>query len=36
MAVEVILPRIDMDMTAGKITKWFVAEGNPSPRPSSV
>ena len=27
MAVEVILPRVDMDMTTGKITKWFVAEG---------
>ena len=27
MAVEVILPRVDMDMATGKITKWFVAEG---------
>ena len=25
--VEVILPRVDMDMTTGKIAKWFVAEG---------
>ena len=29
MAVEVILPRVDMDMEAGKITQWFVAEGAP-------
>ena len=27
MAVEVILPRVDMDMTTGKLTQWFVAEG---------
>ncbi len=27
MAVEVILPRVDMDMTTGKITKWFAVEG---------
>ena len=27
MAVEVILPRVDMDMEAGKINHWFVAEG---------
>lgn len=27
MAVEVILPKVDMDMTTGRITKWFVAEG---------
>jgi pimeloyl-ACP methyl ester carboxylesterase len=27
MAVEVILPRVDMDMEAGKINQWFVAEG---------
>ena len=27
MAVEVILPRVDMDMTTGKIAKWFVEEG---------
>ncbi len=27
MAVEVILPRVDMDMEAGKINRWFVAEG---------
>ncbi len=28
MAVEVILPRVDMDMTTGKITKWFANEGD--------
>jgi pyruvate dehydrogenase E2 component (dihydrolipoamide acetyltransferase) len=27
MAVEIILPRVDMDMEAGKITRWFIAEG---------
>ena len=27
MAVEIILPRVDMDMTSGKISRWFVAEG---------
>lgn len=27
MAVEVILPRVDMDMAAGKISKWHVKEG---------
>jgi pyruvate dehydrogenase E2 component (dihydrolipoamide acetyltransferase) len=27
MAVEVILPRVDMDMTAGKIGQWFFDEG---------
>lgn len=27
MAVEVVLPRVDMDMTTGKFTQWFVAEG---------
>jgi pyruvate dehydrogenase E2 component (dihydrolipoamide acetyltransferase) len=27
MAVEVILPRVDMDMETGKINQWFVAEG---------
>jgi len=27
MAVEVILPRVDMDMETGKINHWFVAEG---------
>lgn len=27
MAVEVILPRVDMDMTTGRLTRWFVAEG---------
>ncbi len=28
MAVEVILPRVDMDMTAGKFTRWFKNEGD--------
>ena len=27
MAHEVIMPRVDMDMTTGKITQWFVKEG---------
>ena len=27
MPVEVILPRVDMDMTQAKLTHWFVAEG---------
>jgi pimeloyl-ACP methyl ester carboxylesterase len=27
MAVEVILPRVDMDMTVGKISQWFFKEG---------
>ena len=27
MAVEVILPRVDMDMQAAKVTQWFVGEG---------
>ena len=27
MAVEVILPRVDMDMTVGKIGQWFFDEG---------
>ncbi|MGD1038673.1 MAG: 2-oxo acid dehydrogenase subunit E2 [Roseiarcus sp.] len=27
MAVEVILPRVDMDMTTGKLTRWFKSEG---------
>jgi pimeloyl-ACP methyl ester carboxylesterase len=27
MAVEIILPRVDMDMQAGKVTQWFVREG---------
>ena len=27
MATEVILPRVDMDMTHGKITRWHVGEG---------
>ena len=28
MALEVILPRIDMDMTEGRISAWMVAEGD--------
>jgi pyruvate dehydrogenase E2 component (dihydrolipoamide acetyltransferase) len=28
MAVEVILPRVDMDMTEGRISLWHVAEGD--------
>lgn len=27
MAVEVILPKVDMDMSTGRISKWLVAEG---------
>jgi len=27
MAVEIILPRVDMDMQAAKVTQWFVGEG---------
>jgi len=27
MPTEVILPRVDMDMTAGKIVRWYVDEG---------
>jgi pyruvate dehydrogenase E2 component (dihydrolipoamide acetyltransferase) len=27
MPVEVILPKVDMDMTTGQISRWFVAEG---------
>jgi pyruvate dehydrogenase E2 component (dihydrolipoamide acetyltransferase) len=27
MAVEVILPRVDMDMAAGKLSRWFKEEG---------
>lgn len=27
MATEVILPRVDMDMTEGQITGWYVREG---------
>lgn len=26
MAAEVILPKVDMDMATGKISKWWVAE----------
>ncbi len=29
MAVEVIFPRVDMEMTSGKISHWFVADGEP-------
>jgi pyruvate dehydrogenase E2 component (dihydrolipoamide acetyltransferase) len=28
MPVEVILPRVDMDMATGKISKWYVKEGD--------
>ena len=27
MPIEVILPRVDMDMATGKISKWYVREG---------
>ncbi|MBC8129864.1 MAG: E3 binding domain-containing protein, partial [Rhizobiaceae bacterium] len=27
MATEVILPRVDMDMATGSISRWFVGEG---------
>ena len=27
MGIEVILPRVDMDMTTGRIARWYVAEG---------
>ena len=27
MPVEVILPKVDMDMATGKISRWFVEEG---------
>ncbi len=27
MATEVILPRVDMDMTSGRVSRWYVAEG---------
>ncbi|MBL8908417.1 MAG: 2-oxo acid dehydrogenase subunit E2, partial [Rhizobiales bacterium] len=28
MPVEVILPRVDMDMTTGKINRWYVKDGD--------
>ncbi|HEY0917591.1 biotin/lipoyl-containing protein, partial [Devosia sp.] len=28
MPVEVILPKVDMDMTTGRISHWYVAEGD--------
>ena len=28
MPVEVILPKVDMDMATGKIAKWHVKEGD--------
>src|SRR5450631_4805411 len=28
MAVEIILPRVDMDMATGRFTRWFFAEGD--------
>ena len=27
MATEVILPKVDMDMATGRISRWLVAEG---------
>lgn len=27
MAIEIILPRVDMDMTTGQISRWFFEEG---------
>ena len=29
MPSEVILPRVDMDMATGKISKWLVDDGAP-------
>ena len=29
MATEVIFPRVDMEMTSGKISHWFVGDGEP-------
>src|ERR1700685_3798199 len=28
MPVEVILPRVDMDMESGKLTSWFAQDGD--------
>ena len=28
MATEIILPKVDMDMATGKISKWFFKEGD--------
>ena len=28
MPVEVILPKVDMDMATGKIVKWYVKDGD--------
>ena len=28
MAVELILPRVDMDMSEGKIAHWYVKNGD--------
>ena len=28
MAIEVILPKVDMDMKTGKVSRWLVAEGD--------
>lgn len=36
MAVEVILPRVDMDMTSGVISKWHVREGDRVVRGSAL
>ncbi len=27
MPVEVILPKVDMDLATGQISRWFVEEG---------
>ena len=27
MAIEVILPKVDMDMSTGRLSKWLVADG---------
>ena len=27
MATEIILPRVDMDMASGQISRWFITEG---------
>ena len=29
MATEIILPRVDMDMTTGRIARWYIEEGAP-------
>ena len=27
MAVEIVMPRVDMDMTTGRMGRWHAAEG---------